>query len=270
MNYFNKIKNILIAAAIFVPAAVSAQEVRISQGANIVANGDVKIILSETNMVNNGSFVAGSSSVLFTGTASRQRTFIGGNSRTQFYNLSVNRPFDLVQLDNDISVSGTLTMSAGNLELNNHRLDLGSTGVIIGENINASITGVRGGVIIATAILNAPARVNPGNIGLELSSQANLGSIVVTRGHVQQVNSSGQTGINRYYEIETSNNNAQVSLRFFYLEPEVAGINESELALWTGDTFMGWVATGKERNDASNNWVAKTNLEPGEEIYTRH
>lgn len=267
MKYLNKMKAI-ITAAVFLPAMMQAQSrvaeqpasLRVAQGTSIVAEGDVKIVLNDASLVNNGSFTAGASTVLFTGSAAKQTMFIGGSSRTAFYNLSINRPFEQLQLDNDISVSGALNFSAGNLELNNRRLDLGSTGIIVGENINARIMGAKGGVVVATALLNAPARVNPGNIGVELTSSANLGATVITRGHVQQVNARGQSGINRYYGIEATNKNAQISMRFFYLQPEVGDLNESELVLWSGDAFKGWSAAGKEYGDVSMDWVSKNNL----------
>jgi hypothetical protein len=267
MKYLNKMKAIII-AAVLLPAVMQAQSrvaeqpanLRVEQGTSIVANGDVKIVLNDANFVNNGSFTAGASTLLFTGSAAKQTMLIGGSSRTAFYNLSINRPFEQLQLDNDISVSGALNFTAGNLELNNRRLDLGSTGFIVGENINARIMGAKGGVVVATAMLNAPARVNPGNIGVELTSSANLGATTITRGHVQQVNARGQSGINRYYDIKAANSNAPVSVRFFYLQPEVGGLNESELVLWSGDAFKGWSAAGKEYGDVSMDWVSKNNL----------
>jgi hypothetical protein len=266
MKYLNKIK-IIIAAVVFMPAVMQAQNrvaeqpatLRVAQGTSIVADGEVKIILNDASLVNNGSFTAGTSTVLFTGSASWQM-IIGGSSRTSFYNLSINRPFEQLQLENDIALSGALNFIAGNVELNNRRLQLGHTGVIVGENINARIMGTKGGVVVANAVLNAPLRVNPGNIGVELTSSANLGSTVITRGHVQQINARGQSGINRYYEVDATNNNAPISMRFFYLQPEIRDLNEPDLVLWFGDAFKGWVAAGKQHGDVSNDWVSKNNV----------
>jgi Secretion system C-terminal sorting domain len=151
-------------------------------------------------------------------------------------------------------------MSAGNLELNNHRLDLGSSGMIMGEQLNARITGTKGGVVTATAVLNAPQNVNPGNIGVELSSAANLGITVITRGHVQQTN-AGRQGIQRYYDVEPAFNASDIALRFHYLEPELGGNNEAELVLWSGNkSSFNWAAVGKENSDAATNWIAKNNI----------
>jgi hypothetical protein len=118
--------------------------------------------------------------------------------------------------------------------LNNHLLDLGSTGMIKGESNHSSITAVRGGAIKITALLNAPRSVNPGNIGVELTSPANLGSTVISRGHVQQTGSDGEISIQRYFEITPAmNTGLDASLRFFYLDGELAGNNQNELSLFT-------------------------------------
>jgi len=68
-----------------------------------------------------------------------------------------------------------LVLNSGNLELNNHTIDLGATGHIAEERNEARITGISGGIIKATVLLNAPRSVNPGNIGVEITSAANLG-----------------------------------------------------------------------------------------------
>lgn len=263
----NTIKAALL-AALFVPATMQGQSsiaeqpasLRISQGASIIASGDVKIVLNDAGLVNNGSFASGESTVVFTGNAVKQPLSVSGSSRTAFHHLTINRPFEQLQLSNDIAVRGTLQFSAGNLELNNYTLDLGTTGIILGENSNARITGERGGRVVAIASLNAPSKTNPGNIGVEVSATANLGQTVITRGHVRQVNERGQQGINRYYDIQPANRNVAFSARFFYLQPEVGALNENEFVVWSGNAFKGWVASGSENADAAGNWIEASNL----------
>ncbi|MGB8193000.1 MAG: T9SS type A sorting domain-containing protein [Chitinophagaceae bacterium] len=256
--YFGK-RNIISLCMLLLPFILSAQEMRIGQGTSVVIQGDAKLVLNDAGLVNNGSFSAGNSTVLFTGNAGKQLTTISGGSRTAFYNLSINKPFSQVQLGNDISVSGLLSMGEGNLELNNRRLALGSSGSIAGERADSRITGAKGGVVIATAVLNAPQLVNPGNLGVQLSSSANLGYTVITRGHVQQANGQARS-IERYYEIQPAFNTADISLKIFYLEPELGGNNEAELVLWNHDAGRGWVVAGKENSELSANWIAKNNV----------
>lgn len=251
----------MVAGMLFLlPYVLSAQGMRIGRGTSVVMHGNVSLVLNDASLVNDGS-LSGTSTVVFTGEAMKEQATIGGIGKTAFDNLLISRPYNHVLLNNDVSVNGFLTMSAGNLELNNHRLHLGSTGEIMGEHINSRITGDNGGSVIAIRVLNAPVRNNPGNIGVELSSPYNLGQTVITRGHVQQVNARGESGIHRYYDIQPASNANTVTLRFFYLEPELAGANESKLVLWSSENATaGWSDVGKATSDANTNWLTKNNI----------
>lgn len=241
---------------ILLPCLLHAQGLRIGRGASVVVQGNASIVFNDAALINDGQFSVGSGTVSFTGGEIKSNAFIGGVSRTAFNNVLLNRH---LQLESDISITGMLTMSAGNLELNNRRLDLGSSGLIMGEHINSRITGARGGVVTAIAVLNAPQSVNPGNIGVELSSAANLGITVITRGHLQQITASGQQGIQRYYDVEPSAGAGNIALRFHYLESELDGAAESELVLWSGNRSS-LTAIGKESSDATTNWLSKSNI----------
>jgi hypothetical protein len=76
---------------------------------------------------------------------------------------------------------------------------------------------------------------------------------------MQQVNAGGATGIQRYYDIQPSYNATNVTLRLYYLEPELAGNNESELVLWSS-VNSAWTTVGKESSDANTNWLTKNNI----------
>jgi hypothetical protein len=254
MKTFNQTRTMAATLLIIsVPACMHAQSLVVGRGANLVMNGDAKVVLNDASLVNHGSIYAGKSTFIFTGS---NPSFIGGQSPANFHHLVVKHPSGQLKLDNDIAVGGVLEMLEGNLELNNHRIGLGRTGLLVGENPHARVTGANGGSITAIAILDAPQNVNPGNLGLFITSAASMGTTVVTRGHVQQVNDKGERSINRYYDIQPSTNaNADVSLRFLYLEPELANHQEAGLVLWSKTT--NWNAAEKETADADNNWIAK-------------
>jgi len=205
--------------ALLLPCLLQAQGLRIGRGASVVVQGNAGIVLNDASFINDGNFHADNSTIVFTG---ESQAYVGGISRTAFNNLVLQNQ---LQLESDISINGQLTMNSGNLELNNRRLDLGSTGIIMGENINSRITGEHGGVVTVTAVLNAPRSVNPGNIGVELNSSENLGRVVITRGHVQQSNS-----IQRYYDVGAASKHLAVKIN--YLDPELAGNRKSDLVLW--------------------------------------
>src|ERR1700748_3116722 len=159
------------------PLGARAQNVTITPGASLVLDGQALLTIQDGGLTNNGSFLPGTGTVVFSGTAAAGSSFIGGTGATIFSNLTINKSLNDVLLNSNIVVNGTLTMQAGNLQLNNYTIDLGSGGgAIAGENNNARITGLTGGAITKTLTLNAPAAVNPGNMGLEITSTANMGS----------------------------------------------------------------------------------------------
>src|SRR5688500_10979413 len=103
---------------VFVATGLQAQ-VQSSPGLKLVATGPLKLVLQDAALVNNGQFIPGNSTVLFKGSAP---TRIGGNSAIDFHNIVVGEE---IVLDNDIRISGSLTLEKGNLQLNNHSIDLG-------------------------------------------------------------------------------------------------------------------------------------------------
>lgn len=223
-------------------------QVQSSPGLKLVATGPLKLVLQDAALINNGQFIAGNSTVLFKGTTPVR---IGGNSTISFHHLTIGEE---IVLDNDIQVAGNLTLEKGNLQLNNHSIDLGFTGRIEGERNEARITG-SSGYIKAKAILNAPAAINPGNIGVEISSNATMGETEIIRGHSVQLG-----GTQRFYDIKPQyNTNLRASLKFYYLDVEVNKENEAALSVYTSKG-AGWTEAGNDKNDINTNWILKNDL----------
>ncbi|MBN9380469.1 MAG: hypothetical protein J0H74_06875 [Chitinophagaceae bacterium] len=248
---------------LLLPLCARSQGITITPGASLVLTGNDTLTIQNGGLINNGSFSAGNGAVLFTGTTATANSFIGGAGPMMFYHLTINKTSNDVVLNSDIIVNGNLTMMAGNLQLNNYVVDLGSgAGAIVGENINARITGLRGGTINKTVLLNAPAAVNPGNIGVEITSAANLGSTLIKRGHVQQTTPGGGLSIDRYFDIVPTNNSAlNATLKFYYFDNELAGRNKPELTQWeSADTGAHWAFLGMNQLDNANDWVLKNSI----------
>ncbi|HSC38351.1 MAG TPA: hypothetical protein VLD19_10780 [Chitinophagaceae bacterium] len=250
---------ILIPACALLPFRPQAQQLLIGPGAQLVVTGAPSLVLNNTSLVNNGRFTADSSTVLFAGA---RHASIGGYNPLSFYNLVIDIPRGEVQLNNNAAATGSITMNNGNLQLNNYTLNLGSSGRISHERNEARIIGNNGGAITITALLNAPHAVNPGNIGVEITSDANLGPTVITRGHLQQSNDLGQTGIQRYFDVLPSfNTTAPATLRFYYFDAELAGYNKNGLQLFSGKPAgKDLVPRGKDQGDGTDNWILKNNL----------
>ena len=246
--------------AVIAFSGLRAQGLYLSSGVNWVTKNSPWLVLNNANLTSDGHFSADSSTVLFTGDISPSHSFIGGYAPVTFYNLTISKSD--VQLNNNTTVIGTITLDSGSLLLNGYTLDLGTSGSIVGESDYSPITGSRGGTITITATLNAPHAVNPGNIGVELTSQANFGSTVITRGHLQQTTSSGATSIQRWFNIvPETNSNAPASLRFFYFDSELAGKDKNALALFSskeGDDS--WSVEGKDASNPVAGWIFKGNI----------
>lgn len=244
-----KIKN---GAFLFAKGNVNNASGTISNDGKIEVQGDFTNAAAYTSAAADDNLVMSGSAV------STLKT--GGASIT---NLTINKPTNEVKLGSNISISGNLTMQSGNLELNLFNIDLGNgSGTILNETNNSRITGINGGNIIKTVNLNAPSAVNPGNIGIAISSSANLGNTVIKRGHVQQTSTNGGFSIYRYFDITPTNNSSlNATLKMYYFDGELAGINKSELQFYSSeDNGATWALIGEDNNDQTNDWVLKNNI----------
>jgi len=262
MKLYHYIRSLAFTILPALPLFSYAQGLRIQAGARWVVNGGPTLVLNNAGITNNGAFTGGSGTVLFTGDAATDQSFVRGDQPVNFGNLVINKSSNDVQLNNNATVSDSIIMERGNLELNNYTLDLGSTGRIVGERDSCRITGVEGGLVKVSAILRSPRAVNPGNIGIELTSEADLGATLIQRGHVQQTNANGSTSIQRYFDISpASNTDLPATIRFFYLDSELAGMAKEQLVVFSrrGDG-SNWTQWGADAADRVQNWVAKANI----------
>src|SRR5580658_10015375 len=140
---------LLIGAAL--PGALSAQGLQLSPGVYFVSTGAPNVVLNNTGIVNNGLFVTGNGTLFFTGDDSAAISSIGGSRAISLYNVVIAITSPRLRLDNDVALDHTITLDSGNLELNGHLLDLGSSGDILGERNGARITGATGGLIRRSA-----------------------------------------------------------------------------------------------------------------------
>jgi len=104
-------------------------------------NGNGTINLAG-NWTNTGTFTPGTGTVNFNGSADQTITKAGGET---FFNLNINNsgisPANLLQLSNDVTVSGTLTMTLGSIDAGSNKLLLSNPS--IGSLNYTSITGSR-------------------------------------------------------------------------------------------------------------------------------
>jgi len=188
-------------------------------------------------------------------------TFFRSNGSTSFNNIVINKqPIDFF-LYSDIAVTGALMLQKGNLWLNNNTLNLGSTGSITGESEQTRIIG---GTITATRTFkSAPRAVNPGNMGLELTTAVSPGTVFISRINEAQTMPDGRRSIARYFTVTaTANSNLNAAVRLYYLDAELDSNREFGLTMWKGsDLASTWLPAGKDSSDRSANWVLTTGID---------
>ncbi|MBN2730655.1 MAG: T9SS type A sorting domain-containing protein [Bacteroidales bacterium] len=206
-----------------------------NNSANIVCTSSSNIILGENaSWENNGTFTPSTSQVSFVGSTDQT---ISGSSNAAFYNLTLNKSGGDLLLSKDISVSNNLTMTAGEFDLQNSSIDLGATGVIQSETetnrIKVGDPSTNTGTIHYTRTINSVTDFDPANLGIAITTDQNLGSITVVRGHRRQQGTGSYISnysVARYYivpgigEIDGSDVNVQVS----YWEAELGASHPDE------------------------------------------
>jgi hypothetical protein len=178
----------LLLLSVLSACTVSAQLV-ITAGAQFSIAGNIPLTLQNTDLVNNGSFIAGNSTITFTGNFASS---ISGSQTVQFFGLELNKDNNSsVVLQRAIGITQRILFTSGFLDLNGFNTNLGSIAHLDGEQENSRITGINGGEVLFSTVLNAPASANPGNLGAIITSAQNLGNVVIKRGHQSQVIGSG-------------------------------------------------------------------------------
>lgn len=235
-------------------------KLEISPGAQIVVSGNANLVLNNTNFINNGNFSAGIGNVQIIGDALSANFSISGTAAMTFYDLILNKSSNDLQLVNAISIDNIIQLVNGNLDLNGNNLNLGSSGMIMGESETRRIFDLGNGEILKTVTLNNPIAANPGNIGIEITSNSNLGMTTIRRGHLAQNTPEGD-GILRYFDIEPSNNsNLDATLRVYYFDTENASIPENDLDIWRLSN-SGWDIFPFVNRDQNADWLETNSID---------
>lgn len=238
-----------------------AQGISIQSGTQLVATGAINLVIKDGNFTNNGAFVAGSSTVSFIGD-STYASAIAGTSTTSFQNMNINRTAGNVELQNTINILGDITMTNHNLLLGDYVADLGTTGSVINESETSKIISAVG-TLNRTMDLNAPNAVNPGNIGVEITSASNLGTTLIKRYNEVVAVSAADNSINRFYDITPTNNNSlNATLTIHYFDSELGALSENSLNVWSSkNSGVSWKFYSKTSADQDANTVTKTNMD---------
>lgn len=244
---------------LFLVYSASAQ-LTVTPGAEFFMNGNIPVALNNTDLINNGIFAGGVNTVSFSGDASSS---ISGIGNLRFFQVEINKSADKsVFLQKKIDVVNRVLFLSGFLDLNGFDLDLETTGRIDFEHEDSRVTGANGGQVLLTTNLSSPVTANPGGLGLFITTNQNLGNVIIKRGHQSQVNGAGLgASILRYFDIVPENNvNLDATLGVNYFNGELNGFNKNFLEFWQSPDNVHWTDVGFSVREASNNFVNKTGI----------
>ncbi len=242
---------IFLLSPALIAVQLTAQPVfRISSGTNLFANPNTRIVLSNIGFENNGTTgFATSSRFIFTG--NNPVANITGTGNILFGELEINKSAGLLQLNRFVNVFTGVQFTSGNIDLNGNQLIFTAdpNGQLTAENNNSRILG-NSGFARKLSTLNAPTNINPGNIGVAITSTANLGATTIERHHYN----IGNLNVRRIFRLTPTTNTAlNATLRFSYLDAELGAINENTLAIWKSpDGIGGWSNIGGTVDAAQN------------------
>ncbi len=231
---------------------------------------DGSSIVLKGNIINNGTITTNNSTFIFSNSANQE---ISGGNPISFYNLSINKNKSDLIIKQNISISNNLTLNSGNIDLDNYNIDLGTTGSIIYETetnkIKVGDPNNNMGTITVTRTINTVTALNPGNIGVEITTNKNLGTITITRGHKRQQGTgtySSNYSIARYYKIPNIGEiTATNKYTFHYWNSELDVINnpnENNLIFYqqVSDGTNTWnTALGSNIDSSSNTVITNDN-----------
>lgn len=245
---------LFLGCALGVSSAVG--QVKVSAGTSVVVNGGAQVNLRDLSLDYGFGMLAGAGHWVFSG---------AGNSEvrgaTPLVNLSLAKNVgSRLALGSDLAVQGSVDFVSGYLELNGFNLNLGNTGLLLNERNESYVTGAAG-YIYAGAVLNAPSAVDPGNLGLSITSGSNLGATSVRRGNYPLSDASHQS-VGRFFEVEPANNtNLDATLRFRYFNRELNGLQEDLLRLMrSGDDGLTWSALANATVNTALDYVEATGV----------
>lgn len=184
----------------------------------------------------------------YKGSTSQQ---LGDALPTTVKGFAINNPNGIV-LDRNLTVTATLDIISGNLNLNGNTVTLESNAILT-ETLGNTVTGTSGKLTI-TKNVGAPSALNVGGLGAVLTSAINLGSTTIDRTHAPGTG-QGNQGIKRMFNISPANNsNLNATLRFYYDESELNSIHENDLKIFKSPTGLNnsWFSMGGTVNGSQN------------------
>lgn len=258
---------VIIFTALLLFGIKGSTQLIITPGATWANTGAVFVTLENIDLVNNGTFSSGNSMMWFSGSVNNT---ISSNSPIDFYDMMIAKSaLNKISLLSNINVTSRVTFTSGLLDLNQNNINLATAAFLNNETENSHIIGPTGGEVIISVNMNAPNNLDAGSLGAIITDAANLGNVIIKRGHKSLTGAGLQSSIKRYFNIQPSNNvGLNSTLRFTYFDAELNGQNENTMILNKSvDNGINWTSQSVNSRDAVFNFVEKTGI-PSFSIWT--
>ncbi len=211
-------------------------------------------ILLEDDFSNSGTYTSTTGIMKFNGGTQQE---IRGTGSPTFFNIEVNNSSTGVLLLQPITVSNTLTLTSGNLDVNGFNINLSASGSqISGETNSRRIKGTSGEVIVTRTLSASTTYSNIAGMGISITTGATSpGNTTIKMGHTPQ-SGAGNTGIEKYFDISPATNSGlDATLSFYYFDNQLNGqSSNSNMGLWRStDAGSTWTDEGGTWNDNGNN-----------------
>lgn len=246
-----------------IPTIVLAQGGLLLDGVQMVADGSVSIVIENGKWKNTSStFSPAGSTVKFAGTASTANSTIEGN--TTFYHLEIAKSSNDVRLVSPATnVQGKLYFTSGKLDLSTNSIGLETNAILAGESGSSRTYSTSASGYCSTGLsLSNPANIEPANLGMRFTASGNFGSTYMDRRHNAITLPSGNNVLKHWRVLPTNSPGGQnATLRFYYFDAELNGLNENDLTIWRStNNGVSWVNMGFTSRNTSANYVEQTGV----------
>jgi hypothetical protein len=224
-------------------------------GTHVVNQG--MLVLNDLNFESNGITKGlDQSKLVLTGS---QQTTISGRGSVQLYALEIAKSANGIDLQKNISVAGPLKFTKGSINLNNSQLELVYPGGLLQQESGANRIFTTGtGEVFIQQALNAPAGVNPGNLGAVITMGGDAGVVTIRRGHAVQTTAAQAKSVKRYYLITPANNTGlHATVRMQYFDEELNDLPEENLHVFSKNGAADWQLLGRDAGNTAENYVQK-------------
>jgi gliding motility-associated-like protein len=236
----------------------------VSEGTSLSMDDGGKLILENTHLINQGEFHTGQSELYIR--SAIEDVHLEGKP-FEVTNLSIYTTECRITLLTSIAVQNRLNIVRGILDLGAEQLSLGEAqGRISGETNENRIIASAGGEVTKTLDITNANRINPGNLGLEITSNQSLGRTEIRRGHIPASLPTGRS-VSRYFRIFSETPVSQdIQLKFYFLDAEKNEHRERQ-QLWKkrGNRWSAMrTEVGNIPSDQSPLWVSASDFELAE------